>query len=674
MLSLSLVHLQSPNSAITVNQSLGGLLFINTQTPTQRPVWLFSMDSEQFWAAPTTTGGLKAYYKHYGKHWDSCNIELVHLRNSEQANDWQRYWLARGLVIAQTAIAQGQQPVAGFSFYTWNAAEFLELIRFLKQGCPELIILAGGPHVQQAEDYLFDDPIDVIFLGEGEASFQEFLDCKTPEGWANIDGLAYLDTTGNIHTTAPRARIKNLDTIPSALEVVPLTDDQGRVLYDSYSYETSRGCPFTCAFCEWGTGAIGSKMHQLSMKRIGRDWRQIIDAGIKDIWLADSNFGALREDLEKAELICQLKQETGLPSSFATSWSKKHSPRVQEIVMLLNRHGLLPHYQLALQTLTPLALELSNRENMDSNKYKPIAKQMSEQGVPIAAELIWGLPGDNLADYETNLDALLAQFPNINIFGYTLLPGTEFYRRRDEYQIETIPVAGYGKAKGEYVVGCHTFSRDEGIEGYFLINAHIILNHGYVMPLVIRYLAMEGSIPVSPLLRLILRAMITTLEDPLANIDLNNRMEVYENRDQLYLIMLDNLEQCFKVIQTTLLDWLYKHQTSDKLIEEVLCILQLDHAFCPRYGQQQQLELSLSFNARRIKKRLDAMELPCAKDFINPVQHPIQTIKVNIPGGVGDFLKGPDGGSWVRGELIETDAPALFINATTESPDVIAVD
>ena len=63
---------------------------------------------------------------------------------------------------------------------------------------------------------------------------------------------------------------------------------------------------------------------------------------------------------------------------------------------------------------------------------------VGDQGVPIAAELIWGLPGDNLPDFETNLDTLLAIFPNINIFGYTLLPGTEFYERREEYRIEPL--------------------------------------------------------------------------------------------------------------------------------------------------------------------------------------------------------------------------------------------
>ena len=617
----------------------------------QRPVWLFSMDSDQFWAAPSTTGGLKAYYQKYGKQYPQHSIELVHFRNSEAIESWQRQWRDELVTVAQQAIKDGQQPIAGFSFYTWNAAEFLELVRFLKQSCPDILIIAGGPHVQQAEDYLFDDPIDIISLGEGEASFQQLLDCDGREDWSGIQGLAYLDEAGEIFKTPKRDRTIALDDLPSALDVVPLTNDKGEPLYESYSYETTRGCPFKCSFCEWGTGAIGMKMYQFSMERIRHDWEHIIGSGIKDIWLADSNFGALKEDLQKAQLICDLKERTGLPSSFATSWSKKHSPRVQEIVLLLNQHGLLPHYQLALQTLTPLALELSNRKNMGSNKYQPIAKQMAAEGVPIAAELIWGLPGDNLADYETNLDTLLATFPNINIFGYTLLPGTEFYERRDEYQIDAIPVAGYGKAKGEYVVGCHTFDRNEGIEGYFLITAHIILNHGHIIPLTIRYLALQGSIPASSLLRVILRALIESFKHTVAGLDLSDRMMVYENRDRLYLNILANCELCFKTIESSIFDWLNQHLASSDIIDAVSKTLQLDRGFCPRYGTRQQFDLDLDFNGQHIHDLLSAMELPEFSHFKTPATQ----LTITTPGGIGDFIKDPDGGSWVQGEIVEPE-------------------
>ena len=65
-----------------------------------------------------------------------------------------------------------------------------------------LVIAAGGPHVQQAEDYLGIDPIDVIFLGEAEISFQEFLDCGSPAQWWT--STAWPTSTG--HGLSPQRR------------------------------------------------------------------------------------------------------------------------------------------------------------------------------------------------------------------------------------------------------------------------------------------------------------------------------------------------------------------------------------------------------------------------------------------------------------------------------------
>jgi radical SAM superfamily enzyme YgiQ (UPF0313 family) len=630
----------------------------------QRPVWMLSMDSEQFNAPPTTTAALTAYFRKYGATADNTAIDLVHFQCGEDIAGWLASWQRAGLSLARQAQEAGIQPIVGFSFYTWNAAEFLALAATLKNLLPELLIVAGGPHVQQAEDYLGIDPIDVIFLGEAELSFQEFLDCAKPADWQNIDGLAYLSGDA-IVTTRARERCRDLQRFPSPLDVLTLTDPSGKPLYDSISYETSRGCPFKCAFCEWGTGAIGSKMYEWPMQHIRDDWETIVAAGIKNIWLADSNFGALKLDREKAECIVELKQRTGLPLSFATSWSKKHSRQVQDIALMLHRNRLLPHYQLALQTLTPEALRLSNRSNMSSNEYEPIAKSMAEQGVPIAAELIWGLPGDNLADFERNLDQLLATFPNINIFGYTLLPGTEFYRRRDEYRIEAIPVAGYGKAKGEYVVGCHSFARDEGEEGYFLITAHILLIHGHIMPLTTRLLALRGDVPVSPLLREILRGLIEALKPQLGDRVLDNRMDVYEQRDRIYLAALAQRE----LLYCTAAEIIERHHIchgSD--FGAALQALQLDEALCPRSGDEHQLRTRFSFDAHAVQRALAAMELPTA-DAQQPADW---TLGIHHPGGVGEILQGADGGSWLSG-AIEYAEPGKYDPANRNKPSELAV-
>ncbi len=615
----------------------------------QRPIWLLSLDSDTFPAAPMTTGGLKAYYQEFGRAPDQVDIQLVHFVNRpEKIPQWLEQWQQEGLPRARAAIAAGLQPVMGFSVYTWNAAEFLDLMRQVKALCPELLIVAGGPHVQKARDYLFSESVDVIVLGEGEATFTGFLDAEGPGEWHAVAGLAFVEH-GQLVTTAERPRFRDLDLLPSALNVISLQDDEGEP-YDCIAYETSRGCPYKCAFCEWGTGAIGTKMLSFSTERIRHDWNYIVDAGIKNIWLTDSNFGALKEDVEKARILCEIKQRTGLPNTFATSWSKKHGPRSQEIVLLLHQNNLLPHYHLALQTLTPLALELCHRTNMAANKYEPIAREMAKARVPIACELIWGLVGDNLASFETNLDRLFAVFPTINIFGYTLLPGTEFYDRREEYSIETLPVAGYGKAKGEYVVGCMSFPVEEGLEGYFLITAHLLMSRGYMLPLTLRYLALSETVPVAGMMRAILHELCIEYAADIPGLDATEKMGVYEFREELFVTAYTHPERTYACVRRVALQWIDGHMDNQldaaALKQRVLQLLELDQAFAPHVGATREVVAHFDFDANAVIDSLESMEMPAAELFAAKPT----AVGIHIPGGVGDIIKDPDGGVWIHAE------------------------
>jgi radical SAM superfamily enzyme YgiQ (UPF0313 family) len=616
----------------------------------QRPVWLFSMDSEQFAAVPMTTGGLTAYFRKFGRTAKKTAIEPIHFFRFEDIGEWfEKKWETDLVREAKRALSNGLQPVMGFSFYSWNTAEFLSIIPRIRSTCPEILMVGGGPHVQLADEFLLDGSMDVIVVGEGEVTFQELLDCDSRESWSQVAGLAFLDSQGKVYKTTPRERCVNLDEFPSALEVIDLRDAHGAPRYKAVGYETSRGCPYRCAYCEWGTGATGTKVYHFSLSRIRNDLEKFAEGGIEDIWFCDSNFGAFIEDLDKAKVLADLRRKTGRPNNFATSWSKHHNERTQEIVMLLFKSGMIHHYNLALQTLTPLALELSHRKNMKTSQVESVAKAMSEAGVPIAAELIWGLPGDNLKDFEANLDRLETLFPNINIFGYTLLPGTEFHRRRAEYRIDTIPIAGYGKAKGEYVVGCHTFSREEGIEGYYLITAYIVLIRGNVMPFTARFLALDGTTPVSPLLRAVLRALVAEFAGDMPDLDMNDKMVVYENRSALYLLMIAQESRCFSVISRVLSSWLDEHTSNTELKNQAAKVLQLDLACCPKAGPRRVIEYGFDFSAERVMYYLARMELPPKELFHS---ESVQMLRIAHPAQVGEILKDPDGGSWMRGEVV----------------------
>ena len=620
----------------------------------QRPVFLFSLDTEQFYGPPMTTGALKANFLARGRTAGETDVRLVHFKDRADVMHWlQNDWPNEIAPLAREALAAGMQPVFGLSCYTWNVAEFLILARTVKREVPGALVVAGGPHVQRAEDFLFEDGIDVVVLGEGETTFTELLDCADRSAWGGVDGLAFLTFDGTPHRTEARARAKELDVFPSALDILELRGPDGEPLYEHVAYETSRGCPYKCSFCEWGTGAIGTKMFQFSLDRIRSDFDRLVEGGVHDIWLCDSNFGALKDDLEKARMIVDLRARTGLPQTFATSWSKNHNSRVREIVRLMHRNGLLPHYNFALQTLTPLALELSHRTNMRANDYEPVVKELATEGVPICAELIWGLPGDTLREFETNLDHLLTIFPNVNIFGYTLLPGTEFYERRDEYKLETIPVAGYGKAKGEYVIGCHTFSRDEGAEGYFLITAYIMLARGQMMPITARFTAFAGGISTTGMLRFVLRSLLLELGSTAVVDGEVDQMIAYESRAEIYIALLSERKRAYEVIRRATAAWFVEAGRSD-LVPQAMKLLELDEALCPRVGPTRTIKRTFTYPAHLVAQRLGGMD-PVDETLL--AREEAVELEIHHPARVGEVLQDPDGGLWMRGRIVSSSVP-----------------
>ncbi|RLA42592.1 MAG: hypothetical protein DRQ97_13810, partial [Gammaproteobacteria bacterium] len=61
-----------------------------------RPVWLLSMDSEQFNAPPTTTAALTSYFKMYGSSWQQTDLKLQHFSCAEDIDRWLQQWQKNG--------------------------------------------------------------------------------------------------------------------------------------------------------------------------------------------------------------------------------------------------------------------------------------------------------------------------------------------------------------------------------------------------------------------------------------------------------------------------------------------------------------------------------------------------------------------------------------------------
>ncbi len=134
---------------------------------------------------------------------------------------------------------------------------------------PRAPIIVGGEHVTaDPEHALRSAPaITACGLGEGEETLVEFVDAiATGRTLRSVAGLALRADDGAPFRTPPRARVRDVDTLPwPAWHLVPTL----RVYLDNhFGFEeqnrrampmmATRGCPYRCTFCSspsmWGTG------------------------------------------------------------------------------------------------------------------------------------------------------------------------------------------------------------------------------------------------------------------------------------------------------------------------------------------------------------------------------------------------------------------------------------
>jgi radical SAM superfamily enzyme YgiQ (UPF0313 family) len=121
-------------------------------------------------------------------------------------------------------------------------------------------VIAGGPDPTQYLDAYFDMGVEVVVLGEGEATVAALLEHLRANRWAwdhatlaNIDGIAFR-VDGRVVRTTPRALVRRLDTLPW-----PHRERRDLASYfaawrarhgeTAMSLTTSRGCPYHCTWC-----------------------------------------------------------------------------------------------------------------------------------------------------------------------------------------------------------------------------------------------------------------------------------------------------------------------------------------------------------------------------------------------------------------------------------------
>ena len=187
-------------------------------------------------------------------------------------------------------IKQYEPRIVGSTAMTHEICYVGELFTAVKEVCLQCVTMVGGPHsTALPERTIHEFPaIDVAVSGEGEETACELADAVESSArryeWQSILGIAYRDS-GEVHRTAPRPWIGNLDSLPMpAWELFP-----PNIPWPVFA---SRGCPFRCAFCQ---RVLGSKVRLRSVDNVLAEFDELERRlGKKGTWFQDETFGVNR--------------------------------------------------------------------------------------------------------------------------------------------------------------------------------------------------------------------------------------------------------------------------------------------------------------------------------------------------------------------------------------------
>lgn len=137
--------------------------------------------------------------------------------------------------------------IVAFSVTTSEYAWIREVGRKIKDKLKKPII-CGGPHPTFYREFIKEDYLDAICLGEGEGAILDLAEAYQKGQDISAISNLIVKKDGKIYENGLRPLIDDLDSIP-----LPDFSIYGK--YDFFSRQrngfilTGRGCPFQCAFC-----------------------------------------------------------------------------------------------------------------------------------------------------------------------------------------------------------------------------------------------------------------------------------------------------------------------------------------------------------------------------------------------------------------------------------------
>jgi radical SAM superfamily enzyme YgiQ (UPF0313 family) len=318
-------------------------------------------------------------------------------------------------------ILRNDPKIVGIGVYIWNATQSLQVVADLKRLRPKLIVILGGPEVSyECDQQEIVRLADHVITGEADLAFAEM--CKQ-----------------TLRGNPPQVKIipaplPDFDRLALPYELYSDTDIAHRVLY----VEASRGCPFECEFC---LSSLDIPVRNAALDKFLAAMQRLLDRGVRQFKFVDRTFNL---NLKTSSAILEFFLERHRPGLFVHfEMIPDRLPEALRGPIRKFPPGAL-QFEVGVQTFNEEVAKLISRRQDNAKVEENLRWLRDETGVHVHADLIVGLPGEDVTSFAAGFDRLVALGPQeIQVGLLKRLRGTPIVRHDREWGMVYSPEPPY---------------------------------------------------------------------------------------------------------------------------------------------------------------------------------------------------------------------------------------
>jgi radical SAM superfamily enzyme YgiQ (UPF0313 family) len=324
-----------------------------------------------------------------------------------------------------------------FSEYVWSSYVINDVIREIKSNGYEGKIVLGGYQITSTPPSLLQQyypEADFFIKDYAEESLRKLM-MNEIQG---DDTVLYFPTD-----------VTQLASVYLSGEI-PL---DGKV--KMIRWETKRGCPYTCDYCEW-KNAMTKRNVELPLQRLYDELSLFASKNISKINVLDGTFNVGKQYLPLLERMTEVPTQFNLQTHFECI-KGENGERFLEIC----RRAKNIYLEFGVQTIIPEEMERIGRKN-NVEHIRKILLKLQQYHIPYETNLIYGIPGQTPKSFQESIQFLIAhgcRKERIKCYPLRIPRGSNLEKMKEDWNIQEKSIDGIPHVHSSYSFGKEEYER-----------------------------------------------------------------------------------------------------------------------------------------------------------------------------------------------------------------------